>query len=408
MPRPSSKARAAPSNRPSPRCATVAFPARRRFSNNGRNAISGSARPTTSSSSPCPKVTASCRPISTRGAPLGPLAKADATQLKPNSGIRAIIAAALVQFQLSDPDPAKKQDALTAIARDPSETHLAPLRASIETETDPDDPRPEATAGTPSDPALRHRRGRPHRRHRKLRLRRGRRSACGAQPAARHRAQGQPRPDPRRRKHRPRPDPGHVPTCPSPRRRPCSSSIGALQPVLTPAERRAALIANIDGDAVGGIPVAELEHRSQPHRRLRGARGCGRRAARRDRCRGHGRARRPQLLRNLCRTVASRRRCRRRRPAGDRAEACAEPGGRPRARRAVAGLDLLPCRHRPCHHLRRDARHQHGAWRIHHDGRLYRLRRAAVDHQLHGLDPRGPAAGLLPSPSRRAWRWSGW
>ncbi len=71
------------------------------------------------------------------GAPLGPLAKAEATQLRPNAGIRALIAAALVQFQLSDPDPARKQAALTAIARDPSDTHLAPLRGSIETETDP-------------------------------------------------------------------------------------------------------------------------------------------------------------------------------------------------------------------------------------------------------------------------------
>jgi urea transport system permease protein len=33
--------------------------------------------------------------------------------LKPNSGVRAVIAAALVQFQLSDPDPKRRLDALT-------------------------------------------------------------------------------------------------------------------------------------------------------------------------------------------------------------------------------------------------------------------------------------------------------
>ncbi len=64
------------------------------------------------------------------GTSLGPLAKADATQLKPNSGIRAMIAAALVQFQLSDPDPAKQQDAarsrLPATPRKPTSPRCAP------------------------------------------------------------------------------------------------------------------------------------------------------------------------------------------------------------------------------------------------------------------------------------------
>jgi urea transport system permease protein len=65
-------------------------------------------------------------------------ASTDLKQLKPNSGVRAIIATALVQFQLSDPDPAKRTDALNSIARDPGAALLAPLRASLPSETDPD------------------------------------------------------------------------------------------------------------------------------------------------------------------------------------------------------------------------------------------------------------------------------
>lgn len=39
------------------------------------------------------------------GAPAGEVDKKDLKQLKPNSGVRGVIATALVQFQLSDPDP---------------------------------------------------------------------------------------------------------------------------------------------------------------------------------------------------------------------------------------------------------------------------------------------------------------
>lgn len=69
-------------------------------------------------------------------APAGTAPKSDITPLKPNSGVRGLIAAGLVQFQLSD--PAKRQDALTAIARAPDAGMLAPLRASIIGENDPD------------------------------------------------------------------------------------------------------------------------------------------------------------------------------------------------------------------------------------------------------------------------------
>lgn len=71
------------------------------------------------------------------GTPAGQAAKGDLTELKPNAGVRGVIAAALVQFTLSDPDPARRSEALQSIARDPTPETLAPLRASIDTEADP-------------------------------------------------------------------------------------------------------------------------------------------------------------------------------------------------------------------------------------------------------------------------------
>ena len=71
------------------------------------------------------------------GAPAGSAPKADVTELKPNAGVRGLIATALVQFTLTDPDPARRAEALTSIARDPTAETLEPLRASLETETDP-------------------------------------------------------------------------------------------------------------------------------------------------------------------------------------------------------------------------------------------------------------------------------
>lgn len=71
------------------------------------------------------------------GTALANAPKADITELRPNSGVRGLIATALVQFQLSDPDPARRAAALDSIARDPSADHLDPLRAVIDSETDP-------------------------------------------------------------------------------------------------------------------------------------------------------------------------------------------------------------------------------------------------------------------------------
>ena len=71
------------------------------------------------------------------GALAGEYPKKELKQLKPNSGVRALIATALVQFQLSDPDPATRAEALLAIERAPGADLLAPLRASIAGEDDP-------------------------------------------------------------------------------------------------------------------------------------------------------------------------------------------------------------------------------------------------------------------------------
>ena len=71
------------------------------------------------------------------GAEIGTFATRDFKQLKPNSGIRGMIGAALVQFQLNDPNPVNRAQALTAISRDAEPSHLVALRAAIEGEPEP-------------------------------------------------------------------------------------------------------------------------------------------------------------------------------------------------------------------------------------------------------------------------------
>ena len=72
------------------------------------------------------------------GDPAGTAEKKALKQLKPNSGVRSVLSAALVQFQLTDPDPTRRQSALLAIERDPGEAQLAPLRVALEGEQDPE------------------------------------------------------------------------------------------------------------------------------------------------------------------------------------------------------------------------------------------------------------------------------
>ena len=72
------------------------------------------------------------------GTPAGTAPKGDIKELKPNAGVRGLIATALVQFTLSDPDRAKRAAALESIAKDPKAEALPPLRAAIDSETDAD------------------------------------------------------------------------------------------------------------------------------------------------------------------------------------------------------------------------------------------------------------------------------
>ncbi|MEO8529991.1 MAG: urea ABC transporter permease subunit UrtB [Deltaproteobacteria bacterium] len=72
----------------------------------------------------------------TTGDVVADLPKGDLDQLKPNAGVRGLLASALVQFQLLDPNPATRQAALDSLARNGAPENLAPLKASIEGETD--------------------------------------------------------------------------------------------------------------------------------------------------------------------------------------------------------------------------------------------------------------------------------
>lgn len=71
------------------------------------------------------------------GSDAGTAARGDIKELKPNAGVRGLIATALVQFTLSDPDPARRAAALSSIASDPKPETLEPLRAALATESDP-------------------------------------------------------------------------------------------------------------------------------------------------------------------------------------------------------------------------------------------------------------------------------
>ncbi|WP_049645584.1 urea ABC transporter permease subunit UrtB [Candidatus Rhodobacter oscarellae] len=70
------------------------------------------------------------------GAEIGTFPTKEFKQLKPNSGIRGMIGAALVQFQLNAPDPVARATALDAIERDAEPAHLTALRGAIEGEAD--------------------------------------------------------------------------------------------------------------------------------------------------------------------------------------------------------------------------------------------------------------------------------
>lgn len=70
------------------------------------------------------------------GEVVGDVGKRDIKQVKPNSGVRALLAAALVQFQLIDPDVNVRRSSLESLARNPKLEHLNALRLALERETD--------------------------------------------------------------------------------------------------------------------------------------------------------------------------------------------------------------------------------------------------------------------------------
>ncbi len=70
------------------------------------------------------------------GDTVGEFPKSALKNIKPNSGIRALIGTALVRFQLLDPEPDRRLAALDAIERAPDASLLDPLRNSIEGESD--------------------------------------------------------------------------------------------------------------------------------------------------------------------------------------------------------------------------------------------------------------------------------
>jgi urea transport system permease protein len=191
------------------------------------------------------------------GAPLGTAAAGDVEQLRPNSGIRGLIAAALVQFQLSDPDPTRRLAALDAIRRDPQESQLEPLRAVIADEPDPavraqkDRLERLLTLRFDSDEAARIAAiesfrgdlGQDVRAALNPLVATSRQSAAGAIPEGVNLA----------RELQPGSD-----ALPLDEAKEVLVRAGALQPVLTAAERRAALIANVQDGAVAGTPVAAL------------------------------------------------------------------------------------------------------------------------------------------------------
>jgi urea transport system permease protein len=321
------------------------------------------------------------------GVSAGSEPKSAITQLRPNAGVRGLIAAALVQFQLSDPDPAQRSAALTAIAREPDAGQLAALRAALE------DP----------DPALAAQKARLER---LLTIRFDADSAArvaainsfGADLGLDLRAALNPLVATRRIAATEPPADANIA-----RELDAGTDLtqdeafallvaqGDAPAPLTTAEQREALAANIEGGTVGGVPLAQLSDQSARDRAYTALEAAGRVpvAATADEVAANLATFRffdvytepdaavttaaQAALDGIATTLGLMQ-------AADLGAGC-----------AVAGLDLLPRRRRPGHHLRRDARDQHGAWRIHHDGRLYRLCRPAPDPRLHPVHPRGAA-----------------
>ncbi|MFN3969757.1 MAG: urea ABC transporter permease subunit UrtB [Gemmobacter sp.] len=190
------------------------------------------------------------------GTDAGTVPRAEITPIRPNAGVRGLIATALVEFQLTDPDPAQRRAALASIARDPGEAQLEALRGALEV-LDP-------------DPALA---------AQKLRLERLLTIRFDPDPAARVAAIGSfggdlgldlrgalnPILATRRIAATEAPAGANIARqidvgsdITAPEAFALLVAQGAAPAPLTIAEQRAALIANIENGAVAGIPLADL------------------------------------------------------------------------------------------------------------------------------------------------------
>jgi urea transport system permease protein len=312
------------------------------------------------------------------GAEAGLADKSDLDNLKPNSGVRGVIAGVLVQFQLSDPDPERRLQALTALERDPEASHLSILRGAIESET---------------DPAIK---ARKERLQRLLTIQFGSDQAnrvaaiesFAGDPGVDARAALNPLLATRVEVFDAAPEGLNVARLLTP-----GSDIepqvayqmlvdaGKARPVVPMADRKQALIDNIENGMVAGIPVAELVTQAARDRAYLALAADG--------------SVPPLVTPEEQQSAVANHVFAEIYAEEDHQRDCRFlPVRRSGARRAVAGVDLLPRRHRACHHLRGDGRDQHGPWRVHHDRRLYRLCRAAVHPELHHVDHRRAAAGL--------------
>ncbi len=65
-------------------------------------------------------------------------AKKEIKQVKPNSGVRALLGSALVKFRLISPEIEERQAGLESISRKPKPEHLDALRQALESEDDPE------------------------------------------------------------------------------------------------------------------------------------------------------------------------------------------------------------------------------------------------------------------------------
>ena len=68
----------------------------------------------------------------------GTVGTREVSQIRPNAGVRREINASLVQFELMDPDPARRRAALASAARSPDADQIPAIAAALQAEDNPD------------------------------------------------------------------------------------------------------------------------------------------------------------------------------------------------------------------------------------------------------------------------------